>query len=583
MSWLFGVIGPAVSGGTIARCRSIHTEPREVFQREGGYYLAVGGLSATCLTARASGTQDAQGAFAVALGCLYSKDDSGRKLLTQEAWAQIAFDARAVNALEGHFVLLRCVDGSFELETDRLGLRTLYWAETPEGTVISSRLDWVSRLIGAPRISFEKFASRWILYNPLTYDAPLEGVQRLGPSGELRIGPSGTRHRFSYYSPVRRENVSVDDLTEKLRAAMTSRMPEGMEVSLGLSGGLDSRVLLAVLLHSKPAGAINVHTMGSTLDPDVRISRRIAEAEGLTQRLFDLPLPSFSEAMARCTEYVAQTNLTEAASAALRLQNYTMLDPERFILSDGAFGEVARRQYLNRLGFKGRRVIERNDIDAVCQGIGYRRANFFTEEIEARMRSGVKDEIGRALAAMPPVDAIGLGDYLDLLTARTRVPNFTCDEQARLDGLIINDMPFTEGAVFDDIFSIPVKLRNKGTLLREIIRRECARLEKYPLVKNNTTHPYFLSTQPSRVWTAAKNKLGYRYHDTTVDAFLGLVKECVLDTLHSRETADYAPYRYDALKKMVHEYYAGRRALASQVNWWFSFDLWRRMIERDTA
>jgi len=74
----------------------------------------------------------------------------------------------------------------------------------------------------------------------------------------------------------------------------------------------------------------------------------------------------------------------------------------------------------------------------------------------------------------------------------------------------------------------------------------------------------------------AKIKLGYQYNDESVHLFLQLIKEYILDLLHSKETIDYPAYEQRKITQKVEAYYAGEKTLSGEINWWLTFELWRR-------
>jgi hypothetical protein len=54
------------------------------------------------------------------------------------------------------------------------------------------------------------------------------------------------------------------------------------------------------------------------------------------------------------------------------------------------------------------------------------------------------------------------------------------------------------------------------------------------------------------------------------------MKEYLLDVVHSKETIEYPAYEFKKIEKKVQEYYAGAKNLSGEINWWLTFELWRR-------
>jgi hypothetical protein len=438
-------------------------------------------------------------------------------------------------------------------------------------------MDWISQYVNGVEIDFESLGSRWLLFNQLTYDCSVPGMQRLGPSGDLQIGVHGIRYTFSLFTPTVLENFHVDRFDETLNRYIHPMLDNNLRISLGLSGGLDSRVLLACLLSSNKK--FTTHTFGAVSDPDVSISESISRLEGFSHVMYDSPIPDTSKVIALLSDYVSQTNLIEPISTVLRLRHYEGLDSSTHLLMDGGFGEVARRQYLNRLAFTGKKAFENRSVDFIYGHLRTNRGEIFNADVKQEMLSGVHREIGWMLDTMPELSTVGFENYLDLWAVRTRIPNYSSDEQGRLDSTIFNYMPLANPGFIDEIFNMPVKYRKNGKLFRSVIKRLRPSLATYPLVKNNTTYPFSLPTVGSWLWSKTKIKLGYQYHDVSTHLFLESVKEYLMDLLHSRDTIEYAAYDHSRIEKIISGYYHGDRTLSSEVNWWLSFELWRRNIE----
>ncbi|HTR80471.1 MAG TPA: hypothetical protein VMM58_02495 [Bacteroidota bacterium] len=576
MSWLFGVLGRDISEATLSRCKAIHDEPLATFAGNRNFYVAAGGLPATCCSSAADTEVGRPPKFWIALGSAFGKIGSQRTRFTKKEWGAVK-DEELKN-IDGHFLFLRYENGQCECFTDGLGLRTVYWAETPDGVVISSRLDWAAKFSCRQSVDFEKLGSRWIFINQLVYDSPVQGVKRLGPSGRLTVDSNGVTSSFKWFEPTMSPLSGIDEYTHVLMECLNPVIDPRLRMTLGLSGGFDSRLLLSLLLGSGNS-EFHTHTFGNSLEPDVRIASAIARSESIRHITLDSPLPPISEVAGLFKNYVAETNLVESVSTMLRLRHYKDIDPERYYVVDGAFAEVGRRQFLKRLALRGRKAIALKDAGAVAQILKVARADIFNSEVNALMNRGVENEIATILDSMPKISDIGFGNYLDLWIVRTRVPNFCCDEQARVDGMIVNYMPFNQPSLIKIIFRIPVEKRKNGNMMRQIITRHRPSLTRHPLIKYDTTYPYSFRNLPAVLFTKTKSMLGYAYKDTSVMQFLDSAKELIFDLLNSRTTKEYGPYDYSKVAAKIKGYYGGNQHLSKEVLWWITFELWRKNIE----
>ncbi len=187
-------------------------------------------------------------------------------------------------------------DGQGTVATDPLGLGLVYRAESPSMTVLASRASLVARLVTAEtnvRPRRDALGAFWLAYSvhPMGLRTGYEGVEVLPPGAVVRIDPA-TGARLD--EPARRpwrfastpdcdphdfiEQVQ-SDIATSIRAACA--MPVANHI-IDITGGKDSRLVLAVTLGEKLERAFTCRTSGAPDLPDVVAARHIAAA-------FDLP------------------------------------------------------------------------------------------------------------------------------------------------------------------------------------------------------------------------------------------------------------------------------------------------------
>jgi len=181
------------------------------------------------------------------------------------------------------------------LISDRLGMRFLHW------TVAGGRLAWASQssaflaLPGfAPSVA-QRTMDQFLSIGNLLGDATwLEGVECVSPgtvlSWDLRERRlSRTRYWWwDHIKPLGRPDPRevADELGRRVVASMARRCSSPRRVGLSLSGGLDSRCLLA----AAPAGETPLVTLtfGKRGSPDVAVARRVARLKGAEAHFFEL-------------------------------------------------------------------------------------------------------------------------------------------------------------------------------------------------------------------------------------------------------------------------------------------------------
>ena len=565
MSWLLGCLGET-KGSCKTAISQLHPAPLTTTTTEHSY-LAAGGIRET-LHWRFSEKRNIRwlvaGTGIVAAGC--------NRFLNDDEWEECFRDPEKFSSLGGSFIALRWNGERLECYNDPIGLRTLYFATSNNKTYFSTRLDWVARLSGFRDLDLRGFGSRWLCVNQLSHGSPISHIQKLGPGGSAILSSSSaiakTRPWHTDFLQSAKRNPI--EILQGLIALGADR-----DLSLGLSGGMDSRVLLSLLL-STPDLRFSAYTLGDPLSPDVRVATAIARGEGMPFQHFHEPAPSADDALLLGAEYVAQTNLCEPASTSLLLRSFKKMYRSNQLLIDGAFGELSRRQYLKRLLFRGKAALLSGDPRKTLPFLRVNRGRFFRREVIDEMEAGALSELESVLDAMPSIGSIGIENYLDLFTIRTRIPNYGADAQAKLDAEVLNVMPYIQPGYLHAALALPIEERQNGRFFRRILRTRRPSLMKYPLNKGTTTYPFSLSTLQATLWTKAKMALGLCYNDPTGGMLLRSVKETVLDMIASRDVKEYALYDHHSVASLVTTYYGGDHKLQSEVLWWLSFELWRK-------
>jgi hypothetical protein len=572
MSWLFGFIGPHLSPENAGRFQALHPTPRVAFHSSTTYFAA-GGLPETCLHGAFSNQQRDAGWAVTGVGL--ERSGHNCRFLNEADWQQIlSATSPPLKKLDGHFVAVKWKAETIECFTDQLGLRALFFTSLDGGTVFSTRLDWLAKLRRQNEVDFAACGSSWLTFNQIGYEAFLKNLRRLGPNGFVSLSPASVQFHHAPWTPA--SSHGDHDFVEILEVFLNPAASERV-ISLGLSGGLDSRTLLALLASQKRA-EFSLHVFGLHDDPDVRLSRTIASQENLPQDYFDDPIPESATCMQLLHDYAAQTQFIEPASTLLKLRYGTELNNRKKIIFDGGFGEIARRQFLNRFLFRGKTALQSGNPRLIYPYLRVQRPPIFIPEILQTMRQGVEEQIAALWREMPAIQEIGAENFLDLLAIRTRLPNAYGFEQGRLDGECLSFMPFAQPSFLRRLFQTPVARRKNGRLFRQLIRQRFPRLSRYPLVKGGTTYPFDFSTVPAWAWTKLKTQLGQTFTDPSAADLLHKIAAEVQDLANSASVKSYAAYDYLFIRNLVEKFFRGQTELAGSICWWLAFELWRQAV-----
>ena len=171
---------------------------------------------------------------------------------------------------------------------------------------------------------------------------------------------------------------------------------------------------------------------------------------------------------------------------------------------------------------------------------------------------------------------IGVEKFIDLIAIKFRFPNYFGPEQCRLDKMIISYMPFSQVSVIEQAFNLPESEKWNSRLFYNLISDNKPILKKFPLVKNGITYPYGLNSISAFIFTKLKKSVTSRRVFDPTYLFYQSMKDYINDLAVSTEVRNFSLYNHDKVNKIIDCYYKGDRNVQSQLDWWFTFELWRR-------
>lgn len=176
-----------------------------------------------------------------------------------EEWGGVEF----AKHLRGMFAIAiwDSVEQAMWLVRDRLGIKPLYYAETPDGVAFASE---VKALLASPIVSCELQPSalaQYLIYGSASQGGSfIRGVKQLLP-GQVACF-SGGRSRFESYWEFRfpehplalGEEEAREVLLERLRDTVRLHMVSDVPVGAFLSGGVDSSAIVGLMAQEGAAG-----------------------------------------------------------------------------------------------------------------------------------------------------------------------------------------------------------------------------------------------------------------------------------------------------------------------------------------
>ncbi|MCD4727938.1 MAG: hypothetical protein K8R46_09770 [Pirellulales bacterium] len=218
--------------------------------------------------------------------CITSANDN--ELFTNIYSKTMSFDF--LRDIDGYYAaaLYDKKDGMVYLITDRYGFKPLYWG------IINDNLIWSSELKGFLehkdfKISIddkavEQFFDIGYLLEDRTW---LEGVESVPPASVLSFNIKESKVEVNYYwswSEIKPINGSIDEreIAEELgrlfKESVRKRVNKNERIGITLSGGLDSRAILAAIPEDyKP---LHTFTFGQKGCDDIKIVSKVSKVKG---------------------------------------------------------------------------------------------------------------------------------------------------------------------------------------------------------------------------------------------------------------------------------------------------------------
>jgi asparagine synthase (glutamine-hydrolysing) len=141
-------------------------------------------------------------------------------------------------------------------------------------------------------------------------------------------------------------DAAADEMAASLREWQTGYLSDHPDAMLQLTGGHDSRILLAAIPRDRRAG-VGALTLGDPTSPDVTIAARLAARDGLRHQVYRLdqqqpPTPEEAHTLALVAARAMECQASPLALAPLMLAESNLPQGHRLA---GLGGEVARGFY----------------------------------------------------------------------------------------------------------------------------------------------------------------------------------------------------------------------------------------------
>lgn len=567
MSWIFGFHSKRTYQNL--HFEELHDEALASLKRE-RFYLAIGGNKNTCFY----NLNDNSNQFML---CGVPIAKGGKSFLNNEDISRVFSKYNSdISNLNGHFCGVAIGNNSIKLFTDKLGLREFHIFENEERFYFSTRLDWLLKL-GSFEIDFNEFGSKWNLINQIATGSIVKNITRLNCGSEAVINGS-LQIIENKWMPVKGNDISKEEFLKKLEKFILTASDDNTKLSLSLSGGMDSRVILSVLMNCDYKNW-DCHTFDTSDRKDKEIVNRIFKNFEIPYRIYSTENCEDGDIVEDLFDYIGQTYLTESGFISRNLMYYKNL-PTNEVIIDGGFAEFWRRVFFSRLKYLGKKDLSNKNYEGIVKYLVNNKADLFNDEVNSLMNKGVIKQLEAIFNTLPEIKEVGTGNWLDLLALKTRLVNYAGPEQVRIDSFVKSYMPFVQLDLMNDLLNIPIETKANNKLFNEIIKVNERRLLNYPLAKGDVSYPYYLNPILKNIYSKLYKKLNGKKGENRQDPYLENLKEFALDSLNSLSAKDYTAYDYSKVYYNVNAYYYGDKTKAHYVDWFITFEVFRQILEK---
>jgi hypothetical protein len=564
MSWIFGYFGNVSN-------RKINTPETPHYSfKDSNLILFVGGNRQTSFLR----SNQPNSCWAVT-GVGLESSENGYNVLSENDWnTQLESNQINLESINGHFVVLEYSNNELKFNTDELGLREIYITKLLDGFGFTTRIDWLKYFIN-PEIDLKEFGSRWLLQNQISRNSIIKNVHRL-VCGNAVIKNDKLKVDNHFWQPALHPVGNTEMFDTTLSKLLSN---DERKITLSLSGGLDSRLLLSYLAN-KDIELWESHTFGDPNHPDSEIASKLLNSLNRENEIIDDELPSTDKLVELVKTYSVKSIVTNPVSSILNLRFYDRLSKQNNLIIDGGFGEIWRREFANKLLLLGSKALHQKDFLKIFEFLKHGKADIFSEDIIREMKKGTMEQIKILFEVMPDVAKIGIGNWVDLFSIRARLPNYYAPEQARVDQYIISFMPLVQKDILKFLFGFNSTEKRNGRLFKGLIKQNAFQLTKHPLVKGNIVHPFNSSSLSARLHSRVKNRLGMNYRSRQQIELLDSLKEFIKDLIRSSEVTNYDLYDQRKLKRIADDFSAMESGYNSEIDWFLSFELFRQGISK---
>lgn len=480
------------------------------------------------------------------------------------------------------------------LANDRLGLQPLYYAHVNGDLIFGGGVRAVLADPHVPRdidhIGLAQFMTFDHCLEDRTY---IQAVRLLVPGsylvwqeGQVEIQATWRPKHPKQYELIN-EHEWIDLTIAAMQTAVKRQSSENVRLGMLLSGGLDSRYLLALLRGGLVTGDFHTFTWGIPNCDDARFAEEVAAKCGTTHHFFELK-PDWMLALADdCVRRI------DGMGNVVNLHARATLDqqaPYADVIYKGFLGDAMAgfaQMYPHWADYDDPTRVQAHWSVHRMQGVitleAEEQADLFSDDFQGTIGTAVLDTYQKRL------DDSGsplLADQRIYFDYRQRVPRQTLNgvEMARARTAV--RLPFADNDLVDLFLRIPPGLRYRRRVMRDAFIRAYPDLAKIPTP--NTGLPLIDCARDVRIraerllrWQLNKvfksiSYTGKRPYKDYANWFRGPLKPWVEDNLLSQKHLNRGYFKPESVRRLVQEHMSGQKDHVIKLGAMMSVELWHQ-------
>lgn len=482
------------------------------------------------------------------------------------------------------------------LINDRLGLQPLYYARVGSRFLFSSKVSTMFVDPDLPRSVDRVAIAELLTFDHLLDDRTLLNSVKMMPQGCV-MSVSREDVSFTPYSSLRypkeyelrSEAEYIDELNSLLKMAVHRQAQDDLPKAVLLSGGMDSRVIAALLQQENGTWPYHTFTWGIPGCDDAKYAKIIAAKTRAEHHFFPLK-PEYMQTLAD-----RGVNLTDGMGNVVNLHALATLDDEikyskvifKGFLGDAMFGFALRQQHWAEynLDTSMKAHMKVHEDQGVITFHPNDHKNIFTREFMGEVGTAVTDSYRAGMLAS---DSRMLADQRLYFDLTQRVPRMTLRGVDVVRSKAHVRLPFADNDLLNFAIKLPPGLRHNRILMQHAFLQAFPDMARIPiswtglpmqenLLELQMRARRLLQWHLHRLGLAKQSHLYWKPYHNYPEWFRGVLRPWIESVLLNEQALNRGYVKPEVLRSLVTRHMGGEN-LTVHLGALLSVELWHRQF-----